>query len=113
MDPFQTKVLDKAFDIATELERRDFMFENSMKEAASLADMDAHNARVMHRGYRSRKREFASIWRRNVYACFLGLDIQRNFYKNIYSYKKPLYKIRKGENLLARLTNTNQGSDFQ
>lgn len=113
MNPFKTKIIDKAFDIATELDRQNFMFENNLKDAAELSDMDVHNDRVLLRGYRNRKKEFAMIWRRNVYACFLGLDIQRNFYKNIYSYKKPLYKVRKGENLYERLTNTVHGTGFQ
>lgn len=113
MDPFKTKIVNQAFNIATELDRRNFMFENNLKDAASLADMDVHNNRVMRRGYRTRKQEFGAIWRRNVYACFLGLDIQRNFYKNIYSYKKPLYKVRKGEGLYERLTNTVHGTGFQ
>lgn len=105
--------MDEAVNIANEIDRQGFMFEHGIREAPELADMDAHNQRVLYRQQKDRRREFSAIFRRNVYACHLGLDIQHNFYKNIYSYKKPLYKIRKGEDLLAMLTNTNVGSNFQ
>lgn len=113
MNPFQTKIMNEAFNIATELERKNFMFEHGLQDAASLEDMDAHNARVMGRGRRRDKEKFKAIYQRNLYACYLGLDIRRDFYKNIYSYKKPLYKIRKGENLVLRLAHVTAGANFQ
>ena len=113
MDPFIAKNLDDAFNIATELERRDYMFENGLADAASLDDMDVHNARLEYRGDRAAKERFRRVFKRNVYACYLGLDIARNFYKNVYSYKKPLYKIRRGEKLARHLFNTDTGAKFQ
>lgn len=113
MDPFQTKIFQDAFNIANELQRKDFMFEHGIVDAASLADMDAHNARVDYRGDRIAKERFRGIFKRNVYACHLGLDIGHNFYQNVHSYKKPLYKIRKGEKLARHLLNVDTGAKFQ
>lgn len=89
------------------------MFEHGLAEAAALEDMDVHNARVMYRDSRQRRNKFAHEYRLNVYACRLGLDISHNFYQNMHRYEKPLYTIRKGENLYARLTGATIGTDFQ
>lgn len=113
MDPFQVKRLNEAFNIANELQRRDYMFEHGLTNASSLADMDVHNARLEYRGERAAKERFRAIFKRNVYACYLGLDIRRDFYQNVHSYKKPLYKIRKGEKLARKLFNAESGAKFQ
>lgn len=113
MQAFKAKFLNKAVDIANELDRKNFMFEHGLTDAASLADMDANNARVMYRGYRQRKEEFKRRYKLNLYACYLGIDISHNFYKNINVYKKLPYKVRKGENLVARLTHNKTTTEFQ
>ena len=113
MDPFVQKHLNKAFEIATELDRQNYMFENNLTEAANLEDMDAYNNRLLIRQKNNRRRDFEKDYMLNVYCCYVGLDITNNFYKNIYDYKKLPYKMRKGENVLAKLKHVNVGADFQ
>ena len=40
--------MDEAVNIANEIDRQGFMFEHGIREAPELADMDAHNQRVLY-----------------------------------------------------------------